>query len=104
MDETVETLMVDVRANTSGFRADVEAMRSAVDTSLVDGFSRAGSVLESGLLSAIRRGKLGFDELKDVAFRALNEIASQALQSGISNLFGTRQKVVEAAAIRSVRC
>lgn len=88
MDETVETLMVDVRASTSGFRADIETMRSAVDTSLVDGFSRAGNVLERGLLSAIRRGKLGFDELKDVAFRALNQIASQALQSGISNLLG----------------
>ncbi len=88
MDETVETLMVDVRASTSGFRADVETMRSAVDTSLIDGFSRAGNVLERGLLSAIRRGKLGFDELKDVAFKTLNQIASQALQSGISNLLG----------------
>ena len=56
MDETVETLMVDVRASTSGFRADVETMRSAVDTSLVDGFSRAGTVLERGLLL---RGVLG---------------------------------------------
>ena len=91
MDDTVETLMVDVRASTSGFRTDIEAMRSAVDTSLVDGFSKAGDVLERGLLSAIRRGKLGFDELKDVAFRALSQIASQALQSGISNLLGGAQ-------------
>ncbi len=88
MDDSVETLMVDVRASTSGFRADVEAIRSTVDTSLVDGFSRAGNVLERGLLSAIRRGKLGFDELKDVAFRALNQIAAQALQSGVGGLFG----------------
>lgn len=91
MDETVETLMVDVRASTSGFRADVEAMRSTLDTSLVDGFSRAGNVLERGLLSAIQRGKLGFDELKDVAFRALNQIAAQAVQSGIGSLFGNTQ-------------
>ncbi|MGB3795433.1 MAG: tail tape measure protein [Alteraurantiacibacter sp.] len=91
MDETVETLMVDVRASTSGFRADVESMRSVVDTSLIDGFSKAGNVLESGLLSAIRRGKLGFDELKDVAFRAMGQIASQALQSGISSIFGGTQ-------------
>lgn len=91
MDETVETLMVDVRASTSGFRTDVESMRMALDTSLVDGFARAGTVLERGLLSAIRRGKLGFDELKNVAFDALNQIAAQALQSGISNLLGGSQ-------------
>lgn len=92
MDETVETLMVDVRASTSGFRADVEAMRSSLDTSLLDGFARAGDVLERGLSSAIRRGKLGFDELKDVAFRALDQIAAQSLQSGISHLFGGKQE------------
>ncbi len=88
MDDTVETLMVDVRASTSGFRADVESMRTSLDTSLLDGFSRAGNVLERGLLSAIRRGKLGFDELKNVAFDALNQIAAQAVQSGIAHLFG----------------
>ena len=88
MDDQIETLMVDVRASTSGFRADVESMRSTLDSSLLDGFARAGDVLERGLLSAIRRGKLGFDELKDVAFRALSQIAAQAVQSGIGNLFG----------------
>lgn len=88
MDDSVETLMVDVRASTSGFRTDIESMRTTLDTSLLDGFERAGNVLERGLLSAIRRGKLGFDELRDVAFRALSEIAAQAAQSGIGNLFG----------------
>lgn len=88
MDETIETLMVDVRASTSGFRADVEGLRSTLDNSLLDGFSNAGNVLERSLLSAIRRGKLGFDELKDAALNALNQIAAQALQSGISQLFG----------------
>jgi hypothetical protein len=88
MDDPVETLLVDVRASTSGFRSDVEAMRATLDGTLVDGFGRAGQVLERGLLSAIRRGQLGFDELKAVAFRALNEIAAQALQSGIAQIFG----------------
>ena len=91
MDDTVETLMVDVRGSTAGFRADVESMRTSLDTSLLDGFSRAGNVLERGLLSAIRRGKLGFDELKDVAFNAMNQIAAQAVQSGIGSLFGNGQ-------------
>lgn len=87
MDDELETLMVEVRASTSGFSADIETMRSAIDTNLVEGFSRAGSILENGLVSAIRRGSLGFDDLKQVAMRTLNEIAAQAVQGGLSALF-----------------
>jgi len=88
MDDDIETLLVDVRAGTDGFKADIETMRSALDTTLVEGFARAGTVLERGLLAAIRRGSLGFDDLKRAAFDALNQIAAQALQSGIGALFG----------------
>ena len=87
MDEQIETLMIEVRASTSGFRSDIETMRGALDTNLVDGFSKAGTVLERGLLSAIRRGSLGFDDLKRVALQTMNEIAAQAVQGGISSLF-----------------
>jgi phage-related minor tail protein len=45
-------------------------------------------VLERGLLTAIRRGGLGFDDLKRTALQTLNEIAAGALQSGLSNVFG----------------
>ncbi|TIX49378.1 tail tape measure protein [Alteraurantiacibacter aquimixticola] len=89
MDDEIDTLMVDVRASTDGFRADIEGMRTTLDSNLVDGFQRAGAVLERGLLSAVRRGSLGFDDLKRVALSTLNEIASQALTSGISQLFGS---------------
>ena len=88
MDDEMDTLLVDVRASTSGFKADIEAMRGTFDSTLVDGFSKAGDVLERGLLSAIRRGGLGFDDLKRVALQTLNEIAAQALQSGLGALFG----------------
>ncbi|MFC3101536.1 tail tape measure protein [Altererythrobacter lauratis] len=88
MEDSIETLMVDVRANTQGFRADVDAMRTTMDRGLVDGFERAGQVLERGLLSAIRNGRTGFDDLKRVALSALNEIASQAVSSGIASLLG----------------
>lgn len=87
MDDNFEALVIDVRASTDGFAADLDKMRRSLDTSLLDGFGRAGSVLENGLLSALRRGSLGFDDLKRVAFRALDEIASHALQSGMSSLF-----------------
>ena len=88
MNDNLDALVIDVRASTDGFAADVENMRRSLDTSLLDGFGRAGNVLENRLLSALRRGSLGFDDLKRVAFRALDEIASHALQSGISSLFG----------------
>jgi phage-related minor tail protein len=87
MDE-VEQLVVEVRANTQGFEHDIEAMRGTFDEGLVDGFARAGSVLERGLLSAIRRGSLGFDDLKRIALQAIDEIAAQAVQAGLGTLFG----------------
>ncbi len=87
MDDELETLRIEVRASTSGFRSDIESMRGALDNNLVDGFSKAGSVFERGLLSAIRRGTLGFDDLKRVALQSMNEIAAQAVQGGIGSLF-----------------
>jgi hypothetical protein len=92
MTDDIDTLMVEVRASTEGFRSDIEAMRGTVDSGLVSGFQRAGTVLERGLLSAIRSGNLGFDDLKRTAFAALDEIAAQALRSGIGSLFGGGQR------------
>ena len=91
MDDQIETLMVEVRASTQGFAGDLETMRGALDTSLVDGFAKAGDALERGLLGAIRRGNLGFDDLKRVAMQTMDEIAAQALRSGIGSLFGGAQ-------------
>ena len=72
MDDEIETLMVEVRASTAGFQSDIETMRGAVDGTLSDGFARAGQVLERGLLGAIRRGSLGFDDLKRIALQTLS--------------------------------
>lgn len=91
MDDPLEEIVIDVRAATDGFARDIGEMRNRMDTSLLDGFERAGNVLERGLLSAIRRGSLGFDDLKRVAFNALNEIAAQAVQTGLGSLFGGGQ-------------
>lgn len=88
MDDDIETLLIDVRASTEGFRSDVEAMRGSIDGSLVDGFARAGNVLERGLLTALRRGSLGFEDLKRTALQALDQIAAQAISTGVGNLFG----------------
>lgn len=88
MDDSLEELIIEVRASTDGFAQDLESMRGTLDSSLIDGFGKAGGVLERGLLAAIKRGSLGFDDLKRVAFSALDSIASHALKSGLSDLFG----------------
>lgn len=79
MTDAVESLLIDVRANTQGFAADVAAMRGTFDGTLVDGFDRAGEVLERGLLGAIRKGSLGFEDLRRIGLKALDDIAAQAV-------------------------
>lgn len=86
MDDGFEELVIDVRATTDGFNSDLETMRGALDSSLVSGFGKAGSVLERGLVSAIRRGSVGFDDLRKVAFRTMDSIASRAISSGIGSI------------------
>jgi len=86
--DSVDELLVEVRASTQGFTQDITHMRSQFDGTLVDGFARAGSVLERGLLSAIRNGGLGFDDLKHSALSAFDQIAASALHMGLDKLFG----------------
>ncbi len=72
----------------SNSQADIAQMRASFDANLIDGFAKAGNVLERGLLSAIRSGSLGFEDLKRAATSALDQIASQALKLGLDKLFG----------------
>ena len=89
MDETIDDMLIEVRASTQGFSQDIAQMRSTFDGTLVDGFAKAGDILERGLLSAIRKGSLGFEDLKRTALSVLDQIASQALQAGLDSLFGS---------------
>ncbi len=88
MDDNLDELVIDVRANTDNFASDLQGINGALDTSLGDGFEKAGSILEKSLLKALRKGTLGFDDLKNTALSALNEIAAAALSSGLNSLFG----------------
>lgn len=83
MGDDVEQLLVEVRASTGGFTADIAQMRGSFDSILVDGFGRAGEVLERGLLSAIRRGSLGFEDLRRIALAVIGDIAANAVQSAL---------------------
>jgi len=84
--DNLSTLVVDVRASTDGFAADIGQMRSSFDNILVDGFSRAGDTLERGLLGALRRGSLGFEDLRRTANHVLDDIAAQALRGGLASI------------------
>ncbi len=86
--DAVDELLVEVRASTQGFSQDVAQMRASFDGTLVDGFARAGSVLERGLLSAIRNGGAGFEDLQRMALSAFDQIAAQALHLGLDKIFG----------------
>jgi len=81
MDDEIETLLIDVRAGTQGFAADMQAMRSICDSTITEGFERAGQVLERGLRRAILSGSLGFEDLKRIALGVLAEIAAQSLDT-----------------------
>lgn len=84
--DSLSTLVVDVRASTDGFASDIGQMRSSFDSILVDGFSRGSDVLERGLLSAVRRGSLGFEDLRRTALRVVDDIAAQALRGGLASI------------------
>jgi len=88
MDDEIDSLLVEVRAGTDGFARDIAQMRGAVDGDLVSGFTRAGDALEKGLSGAIRKGSLGFDDLKRTAASTLDAIAGQAAQTLASALVG----------------
>lgn len=88
MDEEIERLMVSVRADTQGFARDIAEMRGQLEGPLGAGIERAGTLIESTLVRALRTGKLGFEDLKRVALSVLAEIANAAIRSGIGSILG----------------
>lgn len=88
MDDELDALLVKVRADTSGFARDVAAMRAELGGPFAAAADAAGRRLEGALTRALVTGKLGFEDLKRTALSVLAEIASAAIGSGISALFG----------------
>jgi phage-related minor tail protein len=88
MDEEIERLVVSVRADTQGFARDVAEMRGSLEGPLEAGVDRAGRAVETALSRAVRTGKLGFEDLRQVAVGVINEIAAAAMREGMQSLFG----------------
>ena len=88
MSDEIETLIVGVRADVSGFSRDVADMRGALEGPLVSGADRAGRAIEHGLLRAVRTGKFGFEDLRRTVLAVMAEIALAAVRSGLGALGG----------------
>ena len=88
MDEEWEQMVVGVRADTAAFARDVGEMRAALEGPLAVGADRAGRAIETTLARAVRTGKLGFEDLRNVALAAMGEIAASALRVGIGSVVG----------------
>lgn len=83
MGDEIETLVVGVRADVSGFARDVAAMREDLQGGLAGGADRAGQAIERGLLRAVRTGKFGFEDLKRTALSVMADIAASAVRGGL---------------------
>ena len=84
----LDTLVVRVRADTSGFMAGIGDIRRELDGPLAQGVDRAGGSIERALARAAITGKFGFEDLRKVALTALADIAAGALRTDIGALFG----------------
>lgn len=86
MDEEVDTLVIGVHADMTSFSKDIADMRGALDGPLVNSADRAGKAIESGLLRAVRSGKLGFEDFGRTAMSVLSQIAASAVRDGLGAL------------------
>ncbi len=84
----LDSLVIQVRADTSQFMAGVGDIRRELDGPLAEGADRAGNRIERALSRALATGKFGFDDLRKVALSALADIAASAIRTDLGSLFG----------------
>ena len=84
----LDTLVVRVKADTSGFMAGLGDIEREVDGPLAQGIERAGGSIERALTRAAVTGKLGFEDLRRVALGALADIGAHALRTEIGAVQG----------------
>ena len=88
-NNTVQSLMIDVRASTQGFSQDITTIRSSLDSTLLPGFTQAGDALDTGLSKALKNGATGFTDLRTTALSAISDIAAQVASSLFGGSTGT---------------
>ena len=89
MDQ-LDSLVIGIRADTSGFARDVAKINDQLQGPLADGATKAGRAIDTALARALKTGRLGFDDLRKVAVTTLAEIAASAIKADLGALFGGR--------------
>ncbi len=84
----LDTLIVNVRADTAGFSRDVGSMRADLEGPLGSGVDAAERRIETALSKAITSGRVGFADLGKIALATLAEIAASAVKADLGALFG----------------
>ncbi|MBC7987874.1 MAG: tail tape measure protein, partial [Sphingomonadaceae bacterium] len=87
MDDEIEGAVIAVRADTAAFAREVTAMKAELEGGLGEGAAVAGRRIEGALVSAIRTGRIGFEDLRRTALGVLSDIASAAIHSGLDAIF-----------------
>lgn len=75
------------RTDADRFRRDVSSLRQDMERELGEGAERAARRLEGALTGAIRKGSLGFEDLRKLALSVLADIASAAVKTGMDSIF-----------------
>ncbi len=87
MDQ-LDSLVIGIRADTTGFAQDIAAIRGQLEGPLASGAAKAGSAIDSALAKAIKSGSLGFADLEKVALTVLADIAASAVKADLGAIFG----------------
>lgn len=83
----IDSLLVRVKADVSGLKGQLAGVKQEfIDLERVG--SDVADELGRSFENFARTGKLSFSGLRDLALSVLQDIASSAIQSGISSLFG----------------
>ncbi len=87
-ETTLDTLVVAVKADTTALSQNLKKAKDDLNLLEVAGQSTSKR-LTSAFEQFVKTGSLSFDSFKKVALGALADIASSALKSGLSSLFGS---------------
>jgi phage-related minor tail protein len=87
MDQ-LDSLVIGVRADTSGFAKDVAAIQSQLEGPLAASATKAGAAIDTALTKATKSGSSGFADLEKVAIAAFAQIVAGAGQTDFGSLFG----------------
>lgn len=89
MTETVvDSLLVQVRADTRSFAADVQKLRGELEGPLVDGVESASRRMQSALRGFITSGKFDFQDLRKLALSVIADIALAQIRASIGQTGG----------------